>query len=244
MWVWLVQAAFVCWLLASLLFLWKKNSREYNHVPIEQSKFIILAKQYVFARNGNVMSIFDIRYVFFFLSLASFLFKCQNFFFSCHVSKDVSRSDGYHKILKHLEEQQWLLCRFYTLETILAHLKRCQFRIRDDLTLLAKAKARLTSRWAESPTSPATAPLRVSQLDGKNVLILGVLMLAAHSFTASPPIGWSGLNFASLQPGVFSASRIAALILCWLLAANLCQGRRKRFTLAVWKISSWKVKRC
>lgn len=75
-----------------------------------------------------------------------------------------------------------------------------------------------------------TAPLRVSHLDGESVLIHGLLMLVADSFTASLPIRKSGLNFASLQPRLFSACRITELIPCWTLAANFCQdgGNRKK----------------
>lgn len=92
-----------------------------------------------------------------------------------------------------------------------------------------------------------TAPLRVSHSDGESVLIHGLLTLVADSFTASLPIRESGLNFASLQPRLFSASRITELIPCWTLAANFCQDRGKRkklFSFVPCKISSWKPKRC
>lgn len=73
-----------------------------------------------------------------------------------------------------------------------------------------------------------TAPLRVSHLDGESVLIHGLLMLVADSFTASLPIRKSGLNFASLQPWLFSASRITALIPCWRLSSVRAEEKEKK----------------
>lgn len=88
-------------------------------------------------------------------------------------------------------------------------------------------------------------PLRVSHLDGESVLIRGLLMLAADSFTASLPIRKGGLNFTSLQPWIFSASRITALIPCWLLSAHFSPGRRKRkkkYSVFFWSVQNLIVK--